>query len=197
MTSARSAFVRPAFRFLARTALLSVLPSAAALAQSTPTPAPDSVRAVAERNIFNPSRTPRGGGADAAPSAPPSPAAEILTLVGILDDGGRRRAFFDGSTAALRQTLPPGGSVAGVTVSDLTLQHASLATDGQTFVIPVGSSLSREPGGAWRAAPEARAAAAASAEPPAANLTPSAPSPSDSSDALRRLKERRRKQLKE
>lgn len=196
MSPARPFSARRRRGSVAGTALLALLAAAPVVARAEPAPGIDPVRAVAERNIFNPSRTPRGAGADAAPSAPPSPAAEILTLVGVLDDGGRRVAFFDGSAATLRQIRPPGGSIAGLTVSEIALHQASLAAGTQTFVVPVGSSLSREPGGAWRLAPEARAAAAR-AEAPAANAAPAPSTPSDASDALRRLKERRRQQLKE
>jgi hypothetical protein len=167
----------------------------AAAPEATPT-TPDPVRVITERNIFNPARTPRSSAADGAPSAPPSPVAEVLTLVGVLDDGQRRLAFFDGTTATLRQALKVGGTVAGVTVGAIDLQQASLTADGQTFVLRVGNALAREPGGPWRAAPEARIADSPAG--PAPTTSPSSTSsPSDSSDALRRLKERRRKQLKE
>ena len=174
----------------------ALLAGATATAQGTAPPTADPVRVITERNIFNPARTPRSGAADASPSAPPSPVAEVLTLVGVLDDGRQRLAFFDGTSASLRQALKVGGSVGGVTVGAIDLQQASLAADGQTFVLRVGNALAREPGGPWRAAPEARIA-----ERPAESTPVTAPastsSPSDSSDALRRLKERRRKQLKE
>jgi hypothetical protein len=165
-------------------------------AQGTPTPATDPVRAIAERNIFNPSRVPRSSAAPSSPSAPPSPIAELITLVGVLDDGRRRLALFDGTSATLRQALKVGGDVAGLTLTAVDLQQASLAVDGQTLVLRVGASLAREPGGPWRIAPDARAATSTTDPAPSPSVAPASPS-SDPSDALRRLKERRRKQLKE
>jgi hypothetical protein len=155
----------------------------------------DPVRAVAERNIFNPARTPRSSGAELAPNAPPSPVAEVLTLVGVLDDGTRRTAFFDGSSAALRQALISGGTIAGLTLTAVALDQATLSVGPQTFILPVGRALAREAGGAWRAAPDAPISAAPDAFTGTVT-SPSAPSP-DANEALRRLKERRRKQLKE
>ena len=137
-------------------------------AQGTPTPATDPVRAI----------------------------AELITLVGVLDDGRRRLALFDGTSATLRQALKVGGDVAGLTLTAVDLQQASLAVDGQTLVLRVGASLAREPGGPWRIAPEARAATSTTDPAPSPSVAPASPS-SDPSDALRRLKERRRKQLKE
>lgn len=179
---------------LALTAAL--LAGATGGAQGAAPVATDPVRTITERNIFNPSRTSRSGAAETSPSAPPSPSAEVLTLVGVLDDGRRKLAFFDGTGPTLRQTLKVGAEVAGVTLAGLDLQQASLTANGQTFVLRVGSALAREPGGAWRAAPDARINPDPSvAAPPTASVP--TPAPSDSSDALRRLKERRRKQIKE
>lgn len=175
--------------------LLLLLAVACVAAPTTPAPVADPVRAVAERNIFNPTRTPRTGGAELAPNAPPSPVAEVLTLVGVLDDGARRTAFFDGSSAALRQTLASGGTVAGLTLTEIALHQVILSAGPQTFALAVGSSLAREPGGEWRAAPDARINATPDSTTPIP--TPSAAPTSDSNDALRRLKERRRKQIKE
>lgn len=167
-----------------------------AQAQGTPTPGSDPVRIITERNIFNPSRLPRSSVTQSSPSGPPSPVAEVVTLVGVLEDGQRRLALFDGTSATLRQALTVGGNVAGLFLTALDLQQVSVSADGQTLVLRVGTSLAREPGGPWRAAPDARVSPGSSDPAPAAAIAPASPS-SDPSDALRRLKERRRKQLKE
>ena len=179
---------------LALAALSAVAPPVQA--QGTPTPATDPVRAIAERNIFNPSRVPRSSAAPSSPSAPPSPVAEVITLVGVLDDGRRRLALFDGTSATLRQALKVGGDVAGLTLTAVDLKQAPLAVDGQPLVLRIGASLAREPGGPWRIAPEALAATSTIDPAPSSSAAPASPS-SEPSDALRRPKERRRKQLKE
>lgn len=187
MTSMFPRFLGSPSRWHSTAGLLLLLAVASVAAPTSAPATTDPVRAVAERNIFNPARTPRSGGLEAAPSAAPSPVAEVLTLVGVLDDGIRRTAFFDGSSTALRQVLASGGTVAGLTLTEIALHQATLSAGPQTFTLSVGRSLAREPGGTWRAAPDAATHTVTS---------PSTPS-SDANEALRRLKERRRKQLKE
>ncbi len=175
--------------------LLLLLAVRSVAAPPSPPATTDPVRAVAERNIFNPARTPPSNGIETAPNTPPSPVAEVLSLVGVLDDGARRTAFFDGSSAALRQALISGGTIAGMTLTDVTLHQATLSAGPQTFILSVGRSLAREPGGAWRAAPDTPLSVAPDSTAGAVT-SPSTPSV-DANEALRRLKERRRKQLKE
>jgi hypothetical protein len=182
-------------RWLGVASLLLLLPVASVAAPHSAPATTDPVRSVAERNIFNPARTPRSSGTEAASNAPPSPVAEVLTLVGVLDDGIRRTAFFDGSSTALRQVLASGGTVAGLTLTEVALHQATLSAGPQTFTLSVGRSLAREPGGAWRAAPDATIGAAPDAA--SSTVAPASTPSSDANDALRRLKERRRKQLKE
>jgi hypothetical protein len=152
-----------------------------------------------ERNIFNPNRigrTARGATEVAAPTD------DVITLVGTMDYEKGKFAFFDGTGAEFRKALPPGGSIAQYRVTRIDGTGADLVRDGKPVILKIGQQLRRPPGGDWIVVPldtvrqeaAAQAAAAASA---ASDATAAPAIPADASEALRRLMEKRQKELKQ
>jgi hypothetical protein len=116
--------------------------------------------------------------------------------VGTLQSEKGTYAFFDGSRPEYRQVLPVGGQIADHTVRSIDAQSATLEGASGPITLRVTDQLRRPPAGVWKVA-------AAPALLPDACLCPSsgperpAAVPTNASDALRRLMEKRQKQLKE
>lgn len=157
--------------------------------RSTGTPAPvafDAFRLLVERNIFNPKRVGRS-----LPTVE-SPRDEVISLVGTMNSDRGLVAFFDGSDASFRRTLVVGGSIDQYTVTLVDQSGVELALKDIRLALKVGQQLRRPPGGDWKTQ-EIPVALAAPAANDTAVTTPAIPA--DASETLRRLMEKRQKQL--
>jgi hypothetical protein len=155
-------------------------------------------RTIGERNIFNPNRTPRQNAGRTAEVAT-GPADEVIALVGTLDYEKGVFALFEGSDPAHRQALKAGARVAGLTITTIRPTEITLDQDGRAARLPVGGQLRRPPGGSWTVS-EAPAPLPSTplAESPSTSTAPATPgAPVDATETLRRLREKRQKQLKE
>lgn len=188
------------FRWLAAAVIPSALITLSALAQR-PAPAAgnadtfDAFRVIGERNIFDPNRFPRVT-RTASPEAS-TPSDEVVTLVGTLQYEKGTYVFFDGSRPDFRQVLPVGGKIADHTIKSIDAKGATFEGPDGSISLRVTDQLRRSPGGTWKIT-------AAPAPLPNIVSSPSADSgrataavPANASDALRRLMEKRQKQLKE
>lgn len=108
-------------------------------------------RQIADRNIFNASRTARG--------APPPPReirrpsrVDTFGLVGTMAYEKGPMAFFDGNSSEFRQAVRLNDKVAGWTLAAVSLHSVKLANGTNSFELPVGQSLRREDDGPWRLA---------------------------------------------
>lgn len=167
-------------------------------------------RIISERNIFNANRS---GSASRRPRETPRPSrVDTLALLGTMSYEQGRFAFFDGSDPKYRATLKPGGTIADLKVLDIGANHVRLDVQGNPLDLKVGSQLRREDDGEWKVAARdespggstARPAAASSdsaSERPSESRTTasgsssSSSSSSDTSDALKRLLEKREKEM--
>jgi hypothetical protein len=115
----------------------------------------DSFRLVLDRNIFDPDRRAPQPRAVFVEEAPPPPAAERITLVGILLDKGEAVAFFAGTRAENNAGLYHNETIAGFTLSILNTEQVLLTTEDEAFELAVGLGLVRYDEGPWELSNEA------------------------------------------
>lgn len=111
-------------------------------------------RRVADRNIFDPDRQPRGRG-ESRPA--PKPRAVVsadpaeVALVGVMDYARGTFAFFDGNSAEYRKTLQVKAEIAGHTLSAIAPQSVTLTESNRPPVqLRVGQRMRRDSAGVWQ-----------------------------------------------
>ena len=176
------------------------LPAAAPRDDSavTPTAAFDAFAVIGDRNIFNPNRT----GRRERSTTERLPRVDTITLVGTMNYEKGLFAFFDSSDPAYRKALHVGDSVAVFKVTAIAANSVALERDGKPVTLAVGQQFRRPEGGDWtlvgediaraEAAAAAKAASAAAVDPTAAPVIPA-----DADDVVKKMMERRQKELKQ
>lgn len=158
----------------------------------------DAFQIVVERNIFNPSRSSR---ARSAPEEKPVRTDE-LSLVGVVQYDGDRIAVFDGSESAFRRGIREGESVADFRVARIAADGIELTLNDRRIALKVAQQLRRPEGGEWKvsasqvARAEPRTAAGNGSGPPRGAEPAAVEIPADASEVLKRLMQKREKQLK-
>jgi hypothetical protein len=154
-----------------------------------------SFRVIAERNIFNQSRGPRSARRGTAATRP-APKIQSLSLVGTMSYSKGTLAFFDGTNPAFKKPVKSGEKIAGYEVKEIATSSVKISNDTQEFNLKVGQQLRQVDDGEWQlnSGPAIPASSSASASPGAA----AAPEPSGSiseDEAVKRLMEKRAKEL--
>lgn len=151
----------------------------------------NTFRVIAERNIFNASRS--GGRAAAPPREARRPArVDTLALVGVMSYEKGTFAFFDGSSGEFRKATRTGGTVGDFKVVDIRPERVQLENGTNRFELRVGARLRREDQGPWQLSesteplPGAGAGGASAASAPAEGSNGGA-----ADEVLRRLLQRR------
>jgi hypothetical protein len=164
-----------------------------------------SFKVIADRNIFSANRS---GRVSRAPTRKPMK-VDTFTLVGTVDYSKGMFAIFDGSSSSFSKTVKVGDSLAGFKVTDVDLDHATIATtNGAPIVLHVGSQMRRVDDGEWAvgigpAPTVAKAASKESGDEPATASTNNnsessdepAPSAADN-DVLKKLMQKRKAEVK-
>ncbi|MBL9189563.1 MAG: hypothetical protein JNK23_18935 [Opitutaceae bacterium] len=158
----------------------------------------ETFRLIADRNIFNSTRT---GRRDRS-SEEAAPRLDQISLVGTMESDRGLRAFFDGSSSAFRKALRAGDSIESFKITQVTPSGVELEREGKTLSLRVGQQLRRPEGGEWNliSADVVRSeAAAAAAKASAGKIDPRAPVviPANADEVTRRLMEKRNKDLKQ
>jgi hypothetical protein len=107
---------------------------------------------IAERNIFNPNRSPRRERPSNIESEGPREQpvrSESFALLGTLSSDQGRFAFFDGSSAEYHQVLKPADTIAGYLIADISQTFVKLETNGRNINLPVGMQMSRTGDAEW------------------------------------------------
>jgi len=168
---------------------------------------------IAQRNIFNPNRVPRGSQPVPVPiynnRTRTNPSGPAFTLVGTMSYEKGTFAFFDGNQSNLRKVLYQSDSngIAGFKLAEITSAGVKLQTADkrQTLQMQVGEIM-RQQGGGWQLAGKGQlftgGGGGQSAAPEAAGSTAlpeesSSPSPAlEGSEILRKLMQQTEKELK-
>jgi hypothetical protein len=179
------------------TALLPPRPATAQETNATPRPDFAAFRLIAERNIFNPSRS--GRQPPSSREARRTPKVDAFGLVGTLRSDRGVFAFFDGSEGDYRKALKTGATLAGFTVTEISTDSVKLERAGTTTELRVGSQMRREDEGQWQlnASGESFARATpAGGEANTASADSGEPAGGEMSDVLKRLMQKREQELK-
>ena len=166
----------------------------------------DAFRLLRTKNMFDPNRRPARTETASAPR--PAPVREnkssSLTLTGTMVTEGKTLAFFTGTRADYSKVLTVGGTIADCKITAIKPTEVEMERGGKPGALAVGHHLQIEgapsdvPAEAPAPAPAPVAGdAAAPPTDPAAPAGPTAgPAPSnDKSDVLRRMMERREKEM--
>lgn len=166
-------------------------------------------RLIAERNIFNGTRSP--GRANTPRDTRRAPRVDEFALAGTMSYEKGRYAFFDGSSSDYRKVLQEGGRIGGFTVSEITPRSVKLAAEGKTLELPINAQMRREDEGAWRTSGRSYASSSSTSNSSSSNTGSDRPGGSDAkpasssssssssgemSDVLKRLMEQREKETK-
>jgi hypothetical protein len=158
----------------------------------------DAFRLVRTRNIFDPNRQPIRS--DGTRSESRQPQSNYLALTGTMVTPAKSLAFFSGSGANSSKVVAVGESVGSYKIKTISPESVELEKGGQPVTLPVGRQLTLEGTVTVRvttdAPPPQEAPAEATAPASSAPGTTAAPVPSgDKNDVLRRMMERRAKEL--
>jgi len=153
-------------------------------------------RVVVDRNIFNPSRTPR----TRATEETPPPRTDAFALVGTMETDQGVVAIFDGSAEAFRAAVPVAGEIAGFKVARITPNAVELTAGDKSQTVRMSQQMRRTEGGDWRLSGRDMSRPEFARPDPSAEKSRAAGAPdvpANASDVVRRLMEQRQKQLKQ
>ncbi len=194
-----SVFFRRALRaaWLAVAAGVIFVATASAHAQGTAHKGFDDFKLVKTRNIFDPNR--RASRSEAprdSRSTSRITRANTLSLTGTMAADGRTLAFFGGSRSEYSKVIGVGEMVADYKVKSIAPTQVELERDGKVAVLAVGKLLTLE--GTTEVVVEGSTPPADPAAP-ATTAAPDAPAESaptnDKNEILRRMMERRAKEM--
>lgn len=158
----------------------------------------DAFQLIVERNIFNPNRI----GRTRAVTEEKPPRVDEISLVGTMRYSGGVTAFFDSPDTAFQKALHEGESVADFKVKSIAADGVELVRGDKPLTLKVAQQLRRAEGGDWNvvsivpplppaeAGGVSRVEAVRPADPGAV-----AEAPAEMSDVLKKLMEKRKKQL--
>ncbi len=178
--------------------------SGSRLVQNDSTQIPDfsEFRIILDRNIF---ATRRSGATRRRTSTVTQPRrVEYFTLVGTMEYGDKKIAFFDGSMATYRRAVKVGDIFAGFKLADVSYKSVKLQNETNEIELFIGWQLRREEGDSWNVIQQASTVVDSQTRPQlelpgsdaALSSRPASSSTSSmASDVLRRLMERREQEL--
>jgi hypothetical protein len=142
-------------------------------------------RMVADRNIFDPNRTPRSNNTFTRPKT-----VDSFTLVGTMSYEKGIFAFFDGTGSDFKKVLKPEDSIAGYKVVAISPETVKLMLNTNVLELAVGSQMRRRDDGVWERSTEPASYGNA---PSSAPQTDAAPSGAES-DIIKKMMQRREKE---
>lgn len=156
----------------------------------------DDFKLIKTRNIFDPNR--RASRSDApreSRSTSRITRANTLSLTGTMTTDGRTLAFFGGSRSEFSKVIGVGDTVADFKVKTILPNQVELDRDGKVTVLAVGKLLTLEGTTEIVTDPAAPTDAPAGAEPAEASATAEPAPTTDKNEILRRMMERRAKEM--
>lgn len=163
------------------------------------TPAAVNFDLIRERNIFDPDRRAPRTRDEQPKEQIREPRIDIVSLTGIMTYSKGTFAFFDGSSSLYREAVKAGDSFVGYTIDMISNTHVQLKKDEQLLELRIGQQLRREDDGEWAINSNAETFTASNTTATAdegSNADTSNPADAGGpSDALKRLLEKRKKEL--
>lgn len=159
-----------------------------------------SFQIIPQRNIFDPNRYPRGNETyhRQRPQGVPT-----FSLAGTMSYRRGMLAFFNGTDPDYQKVVEAGGTIAGYTVTNITMSGAQLLLNGKAVDLKVGAAMQQD-GDSWVldnsdvfTMPSMTGSGDSSTQSPASGAAP--PAGADSSggnDVLKRLMQQRQQELK-
>ena len=152
----------------------------------------DAFRLMRTKNMFDPNRRPTR--TETASAQRPAPAREnkssTLTLTGTMVTEGKVLAFFGGTRADYSKVLSVGGTIADCKITAIKTTEVEMERGGKPGTLAVGHQLQIEGAPSDVPVEEPVATTPAPGAPPADPATSN-----DKSDVLRRMMERREKEM--
>jgi hypothetical protein len=173
----------------------------------------DAFRFAKGRNVFDPDR--RAMRTEAPPPRAPRRTSRpnFINLTGTIVSDGKALAFFSGSRSEYSKVVAVGQSIADFQVKTVTNKEVELERAGKQIVVSVGSAVPlegsiaatsvseeteagpEEPAPSDGGRPPENRPPGSSPTPPPPSSTTSAPTSGGESDILRRMRERREKEM--
>lgn len=158
----------------------------------------DAFRLVRTRNIFDPTRQPIRS--DAPRPETRQTQSNFLALTGTMVTPGKSLAFFSSTGAESSKVAAVGETVGSYKIKTISPQNVELEKGGQAVTLAVGRQLTLDGTVTVRVTtdlpPAPPDATAAPAPAPSADGAPPAPAPAgDKNDVLRKMMERRAKEM--
>jgi len=157
----------------------------------------ESFRIISDRNVFNQNRSSRAARRES--SRPAAPVIQSLSLVGTMSFEKGNFAFFDGSRPEYKKPVKAGEKIAGYEVKEVRPDGVKIAGETNQFDMKVGQHLRREDNAEWQLSasrPAEQRSAGSSAASADTNISSGGSSGSEE-EALKRLMEKRAKELKQ
>lgn len=107
-----------------------------------------SFKVIADRNIFDPSRSRRSAWGDGGPERK-AVKIESFTLVGTMSYSKGDLAFFDGSESKYRKALKPQDEIAGYKLTSVAANSVKLEKDGKTIEMFLGAQMKKRDDEPW------------------------------------------------
>jgi hypothetical protein len=155
---------------------------------------------ISQRNIFDPNRYPRTVRVRTRINRDVVP---TFSLAGTMSYRKGMFAFFDGTSSVYRRALQEGGTIAGYTVTKITLDGAQLESGGKKIEMQVGAAMRQEGDGWQLSAPGEWSGSPAATETENENSSPTETAPAanagaggDVNDILKRMMQQREQELK-
>ncbi len=164
----------------------------------------DAFRLMRTKNMFDPNRRP----ARTETASAPRPAqvrenkSSSLTLTGTMVTEGKTLAFFAGTRADYSKVLSVGGTIADCKITAIKTTEVEMERGGKPGTLAIGHQLQIDgaPSDVPAEVPAPASASGDNAAPPAdpsapAGPTAGPPASNDKNDVLRRMMERREKEM--
>jgi len=141
------------------------------------------------RNIFDPNRRPATRASNDEPTHLSEP-AETVDLLGTWITDRQTVAFVEGSRSEFSGTRIEGGTVGGWRVLSIKSDFLILENDGKRLEWPVGQRIERNGDGVWVVSGNAVLSSA-----PSATASASSTSEENEDDLLKKMRERRQREI--
>jgi hypothetical protein len=158
----------------------------------------EAFKLINDRNIFSSTRT-RSSAREENRNQPKKVRVDKFALVGTMSYFKGSFAFFDGSESGYRKSVKVGDKVAGFEVQGISQDSAKLVSGTNTVVLKVGTGMQREEEGDWQPSSTSGGFETASAKSEKTEKSEGGSSEASGggeSEILKRLLEKREKELK-